>query len=183
MIASQLNYLFGTDFNGNKIGASIDNQSYPGILRWRMWPDGPVTPRQQMRIAQDVAEVSGLSITTSIESYFSIDDVIDLLLEPNITIGVTIIWDSDNKPSITIGDGTVNKLGDSEFPIGAHGMFLVAYDETHRDTDGVVRPFGFVNSWVDGGDDLYWMTYDDFYESWLLASAILGNNTLIISTP
>jgi hypothetical protein len=58
-------------------------------------------------------------------------------------------------------------------------MLLVTYDSDHIDMAGNAKPWGFVNSWVPGGQLLYWMSEDDLNRTLGHPLLTLSNTVLI----
>ena len=64
-------------------------------------------------------------------------------------------------PRITYGRSDSNSNHPDGIIITGHTLLLVAYDPQHTTYSGEVRPWGFVNSWVSGGNYLFWMAEED----------------------
>src|SRR6185369_12294101 len=97
------------------------------------------------------------------------DDLLRCLAMPDTHVLVSFGWSGSDRPSILYPDGKFREFGKPEtimigarafeFPFTAHTMLLAAYDpEHHAEIDGlaVTAPWGFINSWVDGGEGMYW---------------------------
>jgi hypothetical protein len=91
----------------------------------------------------------------------NVNGVIDLLNDDKKIVLYTSYFNGSNRPTIENSKGLV--FENNFFTMFANGrtMAFVAYDETHVDNEGNVRPFGFINSW--GTSGLSWMSKDDIY--------------------
>ena len=47
-------------------------------------------------------------------------------------------------------------------------MLLAAYNPEHY-SGSLTTPWGFVNSWIDGGTELFWMPENDLRKAWNIA--------------
>ncbi|HEX9710887.1 MAG TPA: hypothetical protein VGB42_13095, partial [Candidatus Thermoplasmatota archaeon] len=96
---------------------------------------------------------------------------------------VTIGWDDAHVPDIARGsDTTTSAGGGAPLQINAHAMVLAAYDPGHVDGNGTPAPWGFVNSWADGGSEIYWMPDADFQQAWAHEIPFVGSRNAVVIT-
>jgi hypothetical protein len=159
---------------------------------YRVWPNGPTMPKQQVALAKKLAAQVGLEITAR-AMRGTPNDLITYLGEPDSFVVVTIGWGRTNRPSILYTDGVLRdfsppdhaNLGKTkiDFPFNAHTMLLAAYDPGHKvEVDGksMTLPWGFINSWQDGGKNLYWMTEHDFRDGWRYVIPGVGRQKMVV---
>ncbi len=72
--------------------------------------------------------------------------------------------------------------GGAPLQLNAHAMVLAAYDPTHLDHAGNPAPWGFINSWADGGSELYWMPDADFQQAWDHDIPLAGSHNAVVIT-
>jgi hypothetical protein len=58
-------------------------------------------------------------------------------------------------------------------------MLFAAYDPEHKSGD-ISTPWGFINSWVDEGSGLFWMSDPDFRRSWGTPIPRWGKNAVVL---
>lgn len=159
---------------------------------YRVWPDGPTMPKQQVALAKQLAARMGLTITaTALRG--TPNDLIAYLGEPDTFVVVTIGWGQTNRPSILYTDGVLREFAPPDhatvggakidFPFNAHTMLLAAYDPNHKvEVDGKEKllPWGFINSWQDGGKNLYWMAERDFRDGWRYVIPGVGRQKMVV---
>lgn len=160
---------------------------------FRVWPGGPTMPRQQAALARRLAEAHDLPITAE-ALRGTPEDLLFLLGQPGTTVILTFGWGKDERPRIVGPDGkfatfsvpdTLLTLRDTviKAPFNAHTMLLAAYDPNRTAKDKrktVTTPWGFVNSWIDGGSGLYWMTEDDFRRAWRYVIPGVGRQKMVV---
>jgi hypothetical protein len=96
---------------------------------------------------------------------------------------VTIGWDDANVPDIARTSDDANRAGGgAPLQINAHAMVLAAYDPNHLDRNGNAAPWGFVNSWADGGTEIYWMPDADFQQAWTHEIPLVGSRNAVVIT-
>jgi hypothetical protein len=61
-------------------------------------------------------------------------------------------------------------------------MVLAAHDPGHLDRNGNPAPWGFVNSWADGGAEIYWMSDADFERAWTHEIPLVGSRNAVVIT-
>jgi hypothetical protein len=158
----------------------------------RVWAGGPTMPRHQARLARELAARYSLDVDARVMRGTA-DDLLHYLAMPDTYVLVTIGWSKDTRPRIQYPDGEFRTFGKPEtFKVGgmsvdgpftAHVMMLAAYDPDRKgklDHKNVTVPWGFVNSWVDAGDGLYWMTEDDFRDAWRFVIPLVGRQQMVV---
>lgn len=182
-IAASLNLLFGGSVRGNDVAAAADQVPWllPG-RGLRMWENGPTTPAQQANIVNGVARQGQLPLS-AVATKATTDELVQYLGQPNTAVIVTIGWDDAHVPQIarTSQDGT-SAGGGAPLQLNAHAMVLAAHDPTHLDHAGNPAPWGFVNSWADGGSELYWMPDADFQQAWGHDIPLVGSHNAVVIT-
>ena len=90
---------------------------------------------------------------------------------------VTIYWWFGKSPAIYYKDQPTNY----NRPEGAsgHTMLFAAYDPEHKSGD-ISTPWGFINSWVDEGSGLFWMSDQDFRRTWGTPIPRWGKNAVVL---
>lgn len=158
----------------------------------RLWPGGPITPRQQARLARVVARKRGMKVKTQVMKGAPAD-LLHYLAKPNMAVLVTLGWDNTYRPRIVYARGDLRSFAEVGFfhlatgksiryPFAAHVMVLAAYDPARTVQDGnetIHIPWGFVSSWLDDGGELFWMPDDDFQAAWEYDIKI-GSNMMVI---
>jgi hypothetical protein len=64
-----------------------------------------------------------------------------------------------------------------------HTMLVGAYDPHNICEDGMLRPWGFVNSWSHPGKDLFWISDGEFLRAWGHFTPPVGRNSLVLIHP
>jgi len=189
-IAAGLNLLFGGNVRGREVAAAADQVTATGdnrlglplpVPNWglRISENGPTTPWQQANIVTGVARQGELALVADV-THATPEQLIDLLGRDDTAVIVTLGWNRNDVPQITLGNGQprdISNPGTWSLPLGvelpavdAHAMLLAAHDPGHVDQNGDSAPWGFVNSWVDGANtanpggatEIYWMSDEDF---------------------
>ena len=146
-------------------GKPIDGDSIIGLLgkinRYSVaWYSGFGSFMYQVnRLTNDIGKSSGLNHSASLANP-TVDEYKVYLSDPNSVVVVTVT--GSQQPEIYKGDSSIPKPWDGT----GHVMVLVAFDETHKDSKGVVRPWGLLSSWDNGNDpaikSIYWMSDAEF---------------------
>ena len=176
-----LNILFGSKLNSNEWSQKIDALPFPQILKMRLGKNGPTTPYQQANQLRWMAAENCLQpIQINIKSLTS-EELIQSLSYPDQVTIITIGWILTTPPEITYGSAgrNLNAYGKQ---YGYHTMVFAAYDLTHISDDGVCRPWGFVNSWVEGGSELHWMSDPEFSIAWSIYTPLGKFRTSLVIT-
>jgi hypothetical protein len=178
-IAASLNLVYGGSVRGSDVGEAADH--LPGFVPWwglRMWPNGPTSPQQQANIVNGIAQEGGFDFqATAIKA--TPEELIDHLSEPTSAVVVTIGWAQGDLPQIA-QTSLKGLTGSADGILNGHAMLLAAYDPTHLDGQGDPAPWGFINSWVDGTTEIYWMPDDDFREAFEYDILAMGSNNAVI---
>lgn len=161
----------------------------------RLWPGGPITPRQQANLAKRIGRQRSMRVKTQALRP-TLQGLINTLHDPDSMALVTITWTDESRPRIAAPTGgplepapdlesyRLGKTRRVRTPFAAHTMILMAHDPA-RMTAGVPTPWGFLSHWVDARTlpvpGLYWMPDDDFIETWTRRVPGLRKNTCLIS--
>ncbi len=176
-----LNLLFGSDIRSADWTRRIDSLKFPQIWKMRMGRNGPTTPYQQANQIRWIAAKEDLHPIQIRISSLTSDELIASLPYPNQVIIITIGWILTPPPEITYGSSgkNLNALGKRN---GYHTMLFAAYDLNHISDDGVCRPWGFINSWFDGGKELCWMSDPEFSIAWSIYTPLGKFRSALILT-
>jgi hypothetical protein len=178
-IAASLNLMYGGNVRGRDVGDAADQ--IPWLLPWgglRMWPDGPTSPQQQVNIVNGIASQGGFDFEAT-ATKATPEDLIDHLSDPNSAVVVTIGWGMNDPPQIARTSDLKTQAG-ADTIFNGHAMLLAAYDPTHMDAHGDPAPWGFINSWENGGPQLFWMPDDDFREAFAYDIFMMGSNNAVV---
>lgn len=158
----------------------------------RLWPNGPVAPREQAILARELAAKHRIPVR-ALAMRGTPEDLLRYLAMPNTHVLVSFGWSGSDLPHILHPDGKFRLFGRPEvvqigsrrveLPFTAHTMLLAAYDPNrHAILDGqeVTAPWGFINSWVDAGEGLYWMTEVDFRKAWRFVIPFVGRQKMVV---
>jgi hypothetical protein len=179
-IAAAFNLLRGGAVRGSDVAQAADLGHV--LYGYRLWPNGPTTPPQQANIVNAIADRAGLPISaTALRSTTA--DLIGYLQQPGTAVILTLGWDDAHVPQIArTSDAATGAGGGAPLQINAHAMVLAAYDPEHLDHDGKPAPWGFVNSWADGGSQIYWMPDADFQQAWSHEIPLAGSHNAVVIT-
>jgi hypothetical protein len=178
-ICTAIQILTGRTISAEDLAEEIDALPFLTRLPYRWWKDGPVSPSQQVTLIRRLAKELNLPLSARL-THPKPNDLIALIRETATVALVTIGWMKGNAPSITLGDGNISYADNTR--INWHTMVPAAYDPTHRDIIGQVKPWGFVNSWVNQGDYLFWISDADFISSWSFYTPFGGCRSTVIIT-
>ena len=142
----------------------------------RVAPDWAVTPRMQVRIVRYLTKLHDLPITVKYMREKP-DTLHELLSDPTFVPIVTIIWRWRKAPPIYFGNTTQNF--NNTRSAGGHSMILAAYDPLHSANDEFITPWGFINTWKDNTNQLFWMTDQDFHRAWRFWLPGIGPNPVV----
>jgi hypothetical protein len=180
-VAAVFNMLYGGAVQGSDVAHAADLGNV--LFGYRLWPNGPTTPAQQANLVNAIAEHAGLPVTATALETPTTADLIAYLQQPDTAVIVTIGWDDGHVPDIARSSDTGNSAGGgAPLQINAHAMVLAAYDPGHLDRNGNPAPWGFVNSWADGGTEIYWMSDADFQQAWDHTIPLVGSNNAVVIT-
>ncbi len=161
-ITSAIRLLTGKLISPLDLADELDALPFFRRLPYRGWRDGPVAPIQQANLMRKLAHDLGLPLSFR-RSNLKADILINYISQPGKVVMVTIGWGNNNAPALTLGDGTASYAPAN---LTWHTIIAAAYDPLHIDRAGQIKPWGFINSWVNGGEQLFWMTDADFMRSW-----------------
>lgn len=160
----------------------------------RLWPGGPITPHQQANLAKTLARQRKVRLDASVKTG-SLADLLAYLKQPNTAVLVTLAWDDEYLPRIAYPNGTMYRFGKVDslklgpvkirYPFAAHVVLLAAYDPGRTAQIGnevIHTPWGFINSWMDDADDLFWLPEYDLLKAWGYNIRIGSNKIVVITT-
>lgn len=142
----------------------------------RVAPNWAVTPRMQVRIIRYLAQLHDLPITATYQHGNS-ETLTELLSEPTVVPIITIIWHWRKAPPIYLGNTTQNF--NNTRSAGGHSMILAAFDPLHSANGQFITPWGFINTWNDNTEQLFWMTDYDFHRAWRFWLPGIGPNPVV----
>jgi hypothetical protein len=175
-ITSAIRLLTGRLISPLDLADELDALPFFHRLPYRGWRNGPVAPVQQVNLIRKLANDLGLPFKVS-RSSLKPDILINHISQPGTVVMVTIgLW-KNNAPDLTIGDGMVSYAPAN---LTWHTIIAAAFDPLHIDRAGQIKPWGFINSWVNGGDQLFWMTDSDFMRSWSFFTPLGGIRSAVI---
>lgn len=106
-------------------------------------------------------------------------ELIHILTSENSVALVTLGWVLTPGARITLGNSAANyNASDSRF--GFHTLLLAAYDPGHVSEDGILRPWGFVNTWTNQNTELFWISEVEFIHQWAVFSFIPFNYLVVL---
>lgn len=143
----------------------------------RVAPDWAVTPRMQVRILRYLAQKHAMPITAAYQRG-NPDTLPELLSDPTVVPIITIVWRWRAAPPIYFGD-TTNNFNNTR-SAGGHSMILAAFDPYHSANNQLITPWGFINTWLDNTQHLFWMTDHDFRRAWHFWLPGIGPNPMVV---
>ena len=162
-IAVIFNLFFQYNINGNLLAKLVDQTPFIDRLRYRLWPNGPTTPLNQIHLLTDIAKYQKVNLSVRLEKG-SLELLPKRMIDPQTLTLITLGWLPRQAPVIIRGVQTTNMNANKG--LGFHSMLAVAYDSSHKQMGGDSHPWGFINSWSIGGTELFWMTTEDLDHSW-----------------
>jgi hypothetical protein len=178
---SALNILYNVRISAGAWIKYVDSLTVPAIWPLRLYPNGPTTPAQQANLLRRIADREGLRGLEITRHSSSVEEIQSILLSPNQVVLVTIGWVFSAGPKIMPGKSIIN-LNSSTSRFGYHTMLLAAYSPEHIHEDGVIRPWGFINSWMDGGSQIFWIDDMEFRQHWSILTPLGGIRSAVILT-
>ncbi len=146
----------------------------------RVFPGWAVTPHQQVKIVNYVRDKYMLPIQVE-SSHANLNTLFDNLITPQKASIITLLWGINRAPAIYYGTSPHNY--NAGFMPAGHTMLLGSYDPFHTLQDGTPTPWGMVNSWINHGNYLFWLTDEEFTRAWHFFLPFVGPNPLVtIST-
>lgn len=144
---------------------------------FRVFPGWAVTPGMQARFINYLAKKHHLPVNAKLH-HLNPEDLRNLAEEHDTIALVTIYWLRKKAPAIYYAKSPKNHNQSAK--TGGHTMLFAAYDRLHQNGPGRHTPWGFINSWVQGGNALFWMTDHDFRNSWGMKLPLIGNHATVI---
>lgn len=178
-ISTALKLLKVSEIDPAWLAEELDSLPFFLRLRYRSWKDGPVSPLQQVNLIRRLAQELSLPITATLK-HPSLNGLINLIGKPEMVVLTTVGWRKDHAPAITLGTGSRSSADNSH--LNWHTMIAAAFDKKHIDEAGLQKPWGFINSWTNGGEHLFWMTNADFQKSWSFYTPLGGNRPAVVIT-
>jgi len=163
-ITAAVKFLEGTEFSPEALSTEVDQLWRHGRF-YRMLPGWAITPGMQARLVNFLAHTHNLPLQAQLK-FLSLETLPTLLQEDNQALLLTLTWLPSRAPAIYRGNSSVNYNATRK--TGGHTMLLAAYNPDHY-SESLLTPWGFVNSWVDGGSDLFWMQENDLRKAWNVA--------------
>jgi hypothetical protein len=180
-VAAVLNMFQGAAVQGSDVARAADLGNL--LYGYRLWPNGPTTPQQAANIFNAIADRADLPLSAAAAKPPTSADLVQYLQQPDTAVIVTIGWDDANVPDIARTSDPGNGAGGgAPLQINAHAMVLAAYDPGHLDRNGNPAPWGFVNSWADGGTEIYWIPDADFQQAWSHDIPLVGSHNAVVIT-
>jgi hypothetical protein len=162
--ASALNMLYGTSIPGHSLVDWLDKRPLKGTGWYTILGNNNGSfIFQTANIIRKLGHLHGLAPEVRIQRG-TIQTLKDALAQGNKLIVASVTYFQGKEPIIAYGHNTGSTLSAARW-VGGHLMILAAYDPQHQNTESLATPWGFVSSWS-GKDHLYWMTEDDFSNSW-----------------
>jgi hypothetical protein len=160
-ITAAVKLLLGTEFSAEALSTEVDQLWRHGRF-FRLFPGWGITPGMQARLVNFLARTHNLPLHAQLK-LLSSDTLPALLQEPDQALLLTLTWLPGKAPAIYLGGSSVNYNVTRK--AGGHTMLLAAYNPDHY-SGSLSTPWGFINSWVDGGPDLFWMQERDLHKAW-----------------
>lgn len=168
--------LLDTTIDPNALAKEINRQWWRGRFM-RVFPNWAVTPRMQVRIIDYLAKTRNLPISASYHNG-TLFKLHQALSDPSCVPIITLIWLWGQAPPIYYADSQLNfnKTNKAQ----GHTMMLAAYDPKHFSVGEISTPWGFINSWRNKAQHLYWMSEIDFSKAWGFSLPGIGENPLVL---
>ena len=163
-ITAAVKLLEGTEFSPEALSTEVDQLWRHGRF-YRMLPGWAITPGMQARLVTFLARTRNLPLQAELK-FLSLESLPTLLQEDNQALLLTLTWLPSKAPAIYHGNSSVNSNATRK--AGGHTMLLAAYNPEHY-SGSLPTPWGFVNSWIDGGTELFWMPENDLRKAWNIA--------------
>jgi hypothetical protein len=160
-----------------------------GAVR-RVFPGWATTLRMSAGLIRRFGKDQGRRLWTKVKSG-TVDDLREQVAAPRTAVLVTVGWNRSMVDGIRMdhpkrGLLPLSKIAVTAWPFTAHTMIAAAYDPNHTSTgpDGeiVSTPWGFINSWTNKVDRLFWMTEDDFAAIWGFRAVVVPRCRMLIVT-
>ena len=175
-ISAAVKMLSGFEIDPHDLSKQVDKGWWDGRL-FRLLPGSGVLPHMQRLILEWLIEEHHLPLQVK-QLHLSPEVLRILPSDDTLAALVTIYWLGKAGPPIYHGTGNFN-FNTTKGPSG-HTMLMAAYDPGHVNVDGLETPWGFINSWSDGGTDLFWMADDAFRKAWNFRFPWIGKNAAVV---
>lgn len=144
---------------------------------FRIVPGGGIMPPMQVGFLRYLIKREGLLLDARL-LHLSPEVLRNLPHDDQMAALITIYWQPKRNPGIYLGSSNHNyNLSPA---MSGHTMLFSAFDPDHRNEGVGITPWGFINSWANGGTELFWMTDEDFRRTWHFPLPIIGNNSAVI---
>jgi len=178
-ICTAFHILTGKIISPVDLAEELDALPFLRRLPYRWWKDGPVAPIQQVSLIRYLARELTAPLSARLTHPTAIE-LITQIRQPGIVTLVTIGWLKGSSPVISLGEGTISYADNAH--TSWHTLIAAAYDPDHKDSTGNLKPWGFINSWVNQGNKLFWMSDPDFIKSWSFYTPFGGIRPAVIIT-
>jgi len=165
----------------------------------RLWPGGPMTPKQQASLVEWLGKSRRFTVQAKAIKQATAKILIANLQQPDTLQLVTVSWTDSTRPQIVHPDGSLMGFplvgafpGNVDHPFESLVMVLVAYDPTRtvESPEGALpTPWGLLNWWIDGHitdvagyGHLHWMPDEDFRLAWGFNLPLIGSNNVVVVT-
>lgn len=172
-IATVMNLHFGWEIDGAELAGEFDESWWSTPFWYRLWPNWATAPFQARRVFRKKAREFGFPATFQLRKFSDAYLINTLRYSRNRYPIVTFIW---AKQPLKL----VSHKGKHLFPMqtlpgfGAHTMLLAAYNPNNQTADGIVHPWGFINSWAtEGITDIFWMSEETWKKTWKLRTLMV----------
>ncbi|HAE85813.1 MAG TPA: hypothetical protein DCG78_04805 [Anaerolineaceae bacterium] len=160
-IAAALKLLVGTNLPPAALSAEVDRLWRRGRF-FRLFPGWSITPGMQARLVNFLSRSHNLPLQAQLK-HLAPEALPGLLQAHNQALLLTFTWLPGKAPALYHGTSATNY--NVTHKAGGHTMLLAAYNPEHR-SGNLPTPWGFINSWVEGGPELFWMQDDDLRKGW-----------------
>lgn len=174
-IAVALHLLLKFEINPIDLSDEVNRLWWRGRFM-RIAPDWAVTPRMQVRMVRYLAQKYGLPVDAEIHRG-NPDALPELLNDTAVVPIITILWRWRQAPPIYLGNSTLNH--NETRSAGGHSMILAAFDPQHTADGQFSTPWGFINPWIDGSNQLFWMADEDFKHAWRFWLPCIGRYPIV----
>jgi hypothetical protein len=144
---------------------------------YRILPGSGILPHMQMGLVNYLIRRDNLPLRAK-SLHLTPEILRNLPYDDELTALVTIYWLPKKTPGIYLGSTEYNYNGTAG--LSGHTMLFSAYDPNHTNGRIGLTPWGFINSWIQGGSDLFWMTDKDFRRTWGFRVPFIGYNATVV---
>ena len=155
-----LKLLEGLELSPQDLSAEVDRLWWHGHF-YRVFPGWGVTPCMQARLINYLSRQHNLNVHAHCR-LLTHAVLMEMLEQDQKAVLVTLTWLQGKAPALYHGTSSANS--NATHKAGGHTMLLAAYDPAHRSGE-LTTPWGFINSWAEGGSELFWMEDHAFRKS------------------